>query len=900
VAWRWRRRNFEREMAEELRAHVAHRADDLEAAGTDRPRAERQARIELGSIETHKEHIRDERSLGGTRRFLEQTANDLRLGARRLRHAPLYAVFAIGSIGLGAGATTAMFSIVRDAFWAPSGIHEADRVVIAANQMEGMPSFDRAMSIADFEDYRQSQTSFDSMAAATRFSQSLSMTAGTQLVTGEAVSDAYFQTLGITSLVGRVLQPADSRPDAPLVMVLGHQVWRRWFASDPGVVGQVVRFGATSFQIVGVATREYRGLNAQTGRTTGVWISLAALSQMPVYGSPADPSTTRTRQTLLVAGRLKDEVTPSRADAEAATIGSGLDAVFPLTVARRTANETTRVPGQRQWIVRPVEQAIPRPKLIPGILVAIVALILIVACTNLANLSLARGASREAELAVRVALGASRGRLIRELCAESLIVGAGGYVLAVLFSAALIRLVTADWPALSGSTAMPDPHIGLPVLVACAIAVLVSILVFGLSPALQLSRTDVRSVTARGGATVTPSWRTERQLIGVQTVVSVTLFCAAAGLISALGAQNRMDPGIDLDHLTVARTAFRLQTWDAGRSQRAIDAVTSVNPATFGFRSLAVSSSVPFGGNLDVYAHVAPTSARLAARTLTLLIASTPQIFDVLGLPLIAGRPFDQRDIAGSDPVIVISETSALMLFGSRDVIGRDVYLRGSLNALDSKTIERRTVIGVTKDTDVQSLMSRRQEDGLVFVPLAQRYEPPSFVLASRTSEATGDLRALIRTADPDVAVDAVGSGLAILAGGWIAIRIVTGVALLLGASTLVLTMAGLFGVLSALVLRRSREIGIRKAMGADDSAIRRMILRDGARPVAAGTLMGLFLGVLVGFLLRATIPAAVQPFPLVAALIVALTVVPATLAACYFPARRAMRMDPNVTLKDG
>jgi ABC-type antimicrobial peptide transport system permease subunit len=138
------------------------------------------------------------------------------------------------------------------------------------------------------------------------------------------------------------------------------------------------------------------------------------------------------------------------------------------------------------------------------------------------------------------------------------------------------------------------------------------------------------------------------------------------------------------------------------------------------------------------------------------------------------------------------------------------------------------------------------------------------------------------------------------LGGGWVAIRIITGIALLLGTSTLVLTMAGLFGVLSALVLRRSREIGIRKAMGADNRAIRRMVIRDGARPVAAGTIVGLFLGVLVGFVLRASIPAAVQPFPAIAALMVSLTVVPATLAACYFPARRAMRMDPNVTLKDG
>ena len=898
MAWHWRRRDFEREMAEELRAHVAHRADDLEASGIERREAERQARIDLGAIETHKEHIRDERMLGRTFRFVQQTGSDLRFGARRLRHAPMYAVFAIGSIGLGAGITTAMFSIVRDVFWAPSGIHEARRVVIVANQLELMPNFERAMSTADFEDYRRSQTSFDSVTAAARFSQSLSMPARTQLTSAEAVSDTYFQTLGVTAALGRVLQPADGRPDAPLVMVLSHQSWRKWFASARNVVGQTVRFGAVQFEIIGVASREYRGLNSHPGRVTGLWIPLTALSRIPVYGSPVDPSTARTRQTLMVAGRLKRDTSAAAADAEVATIGSGLDVTLPVTASRWNGTAAIRQQAPRRWTLRPIEQAIPTQRLIPATLVAIVALVLIVACTNLANLSLARGASREAELAVRLALGASRGRLIRELCAESLIVGLGGFFVAVPIVSSLMRLAAGDWFALSGSAAASDPHLDLAVLAACATAVMLSVMVCGLWPAVRLSRTDVRAATAKGGAVVTPTWRTERRLIGVQTIVSVTLFCAAAGLISAVTTQTRMDPGIDLDHLTVARTVFRLHTWDAGRSQQAIDAITSIDRARFGFRSVALSSSVPFGSNLYVYADISPTVAGINARTTAILMSSTPQVFDALGLPLVDGRPFDERDTSASDPVIVITETSALALFGTRNVVGRDVYLKGSLNALDNKTIERRKVIGITKDTDLDSLTSRRGH--LVLVPLAQRYEPPNFVLANRTTEATGDLRALIRAADPDLAIDAIGSGLTMLGAGWVALRIVTAIALLLGASTLILTMSGLFGVLSALVLRRSREIGIRKAMGADNTAIRRMILRDGARPVFIGTVVGLFVGVLIGFVLRASLPAAVQPFPLIAALIVALTVIPSTLAACYLPARRAMTMDPNVTLKEG
>jgi hypothetical protein len=450
---------------------------------------------------------------------------------------------------------------------------------------------------------------------------------------------------------------------------------------------------------------------------------------------------------------------------------------------------------------------------------------------------------------------------------------------------------------LYGRTSTLDPHLNLQVLVASACAIGLSLIVFGLWPAFRLSRTDMRSAMATSSEIVSPSWRTERVLIRVQSAVSVALFCGAAGFIGVVFAQHRMDPGFDLDNLTVARAVFRLQAWDEARGQNAVEAITAVAPARFGYRAVALSSSLPVGADQYVYAVTATDPADISASKPSLLMASTPHILDALGIPLVAGRAFNSRDIAGTDPVVIISEASALMLFGTRNAVGLDLHMRGSLNALDQTTIEKRNVIGVTRDTDVGSLMKRGEP--LVFVPLAQRYEPPSFIVA-RGDSGSGDLRALIRAGDPDVAVDNVGSGLVMTGGAWFLARIVAGLALILGALTLALTMAGLFGVLSSVVVRRSQEIGIRRAMGADDCAIKRMVLRDGARPVASGTLIGLFLGILGGFLIRASIPSEAPPIPLIAMLIVAVTVVPATMAACYFPARRAMRVDPNITLKDG
>lgn len=886
-------------MAEELRTHIAHRADDLEAAGVPRPEAERRARVELGTVETYKEHMRDERALGGLRRFVEQTLRDLRLGARRLSHAPMYALFAIGSIGLGAGVTTAMFAVMQPVFWASSGIAEPDEVALVGTQMQGRAQWERALSPDDFSDYQRAQSSFEGLVAATKFSQPLSLPVGTQLIPGEGVTDGYFQMLGVEAALGRVLQPADGRADAPAVMVLSDQIWRRNFASNPHVVGQSVRYGGIPFEIVGVAARGYPGLNALTPRLTGVWIPVASMSRLSIYGARTGSPASRTGLTLTVAGRLKAGASVERANAEAEAFSTALDTSSPLTTTRWDGTTYTRVPGQRQWLARPVEKANPGPGIRPAILLAIVALVLLVACTNLANLSIARGTSREAELAVRLALGASRGRLIRELSAESMVVAAGGFVLALFISRSLMTLTTMDLPIFNGQNGGLDPHLSPATVAATALAVGLALLVSGVWPAFRLSRADVRSAMTKGGAIVSPSWKTERLLIRVQTAVSVALFCGAAGFISALLAMSRLDPGVDLDHMTVARTVFRLQAWDEARGQAAVNAVTSVAPDRFGFRATALSSSMPFGANIYTYASVATTPSELSPRNATLMMAATPGIFDALGVPMATGRPFDRRDVSGSDPVIVISEASALALFGSTEAVGREVYLRGAINALDDTTVEKRRVVGVTRDTDVGSLTNRKPGEGLIFVPLAQRYELPNFVIGRRHSGETGDLRGLIRAGDPDVAVDAVGSGLIMLGGAWNGARIIAAIALLLGAMTLVLTMAGLFGVLSALVSRRSREIGIRKAMGADDPAIRRMILRDGARPVASGTAIGLFLGVMGGFLMRAFIRTDAPPIALVAVAIVVCTVIPATLAACYLPARRAMRVDPNVTLKD-
>lgn len=902
MRWRQRRRDFERDMAEELASHVEHRADDLVASGLSRQEAVRRARIELGAVESHKEAARDTRAFGRTRRFFEQTGGDLRFAARRLRKAPVFALFSVVSIGVGAGVTTAMFSILYAVLWAPSGVRDADRVALLGS---GVPTWERALSLADYEDYRRAQHSFSALAAVAPTSQPVAVASATELVQGEAVTAEYFALIGVEALLGRVLQPADDRPEAPSVVVLSHRFWRTRFSGDAAVVGRAVRIGGAPFEVVGVAPREYAGLSPSPMRKANFWIPLSSVSRTGTAESPLERPDDRARLLLSVVGRMAPRASVAEANAEASGLGNRLDQSFPLTTVIMTSNGQMRYPGARRWLVRPIENLSGgRDVLINRIGIAlftIIGLVLAVACTNLANLSLARGAGRQQELAVRLALGASRGRLVRELAAESALIGIVGFGLAMLVSVPIMSLAATEAPIFNGTPALIDPHLTGAAVIIAAMAVALALVVCGLWPAVRLSRTDVRSVIASGDASGTAPWRGQRTLIRWQVVVSVAFFCTAAVFISALLAQTRHDSGVDLDHLTVARTAFRLPRWDEARARRAIDAITTTPPATFGFRAVAATSSVPFGGKVSVTALLTPDSGSPTHGKFTLLLSSTPGIFDALGIPIVQGRPFDQRDVAGKLPVVVISETSAKQLFGTANAIGHTLTMRGGTNAIDQKTVETRTVIGVTRDTDTWTLMIGGRRSGMAFVPIAQRYEQTSFIVArSVVGEAgAGSLRALIRSADQDVAVESTGSGLVMLGGTWVVVRIIAGVSLSIGVVTLVLTMAGLSGVLAHVVLHRTREIGIRKALGADVNAIIWLVIKDGARPVVSGTAIGLGLGILGGFLVRAAIPISAVPVQPLAILIVVIAVVPATLLACYVPARRAARVDPNLTLKD-
>ena len=821
---------------------------------------------------------------------------DFALGARRLLATPLFLIFAVVSLALGIAVTTAVYSVLYSLLWQPLDITDPQGVMFVTAPVAGGGPFGwrGVMSRADFRDLTEGQSSFSDLTASTSFSQSLASDRVSEIVDGEAVTGNYFRTLGITALLGRTLQPADDTA-AARVVVISHRLWGSRFDADPQIIGRAVRLGAQSFEVVGVAPRSFAGLEHKGGPYAAVWIPARA-GQAFSNNSVTDPED-RDRRQLSVLGRLSQGRTAQTAAAELAAIAERLDAGFPIHVVVQDGGQRI-VP--RRWsgalVTDPDLDALPAR--VDLLVLGLVALVLVVACTNLANLMLARGTMRQHEIAVRRALGASRWRLIRELSVESVIVAVLGGFVALMVTRVLLVLMTVDLPVPRGTFSL-EPRLNRPALLVTSGALLLSLLVFGLEPAVQLTRKTVAADLSGASGTVgVPRSRRQRMLIRWQVAISTCFFLIAAILARIILTEIRSDPGIALNRLALATIQFKLQGWDETRARHAIEVALDAARRGSGIESVSASSGMPFGLMMTPFAELSTPDkpiVRGGRYEDGYVLASTPEIFRTLGVQILRGRPFDLRDDAGARPVAVVSEHGARALFGSADAVGREVLAQ--VWARPPATTF--TIIGVARDTDTDRRMSRR--GATLYVPLAQHYEP-NLALVARTSgdpaAAAHILQMAVRQADPDLSTGTAGPATMLLAGQFVAARVGGMLAAALGLLTLLLSMIGLYGVQSHIVARRTREVGVRMALGARDRQIERMVLREGFAPVMQGLVLGLFFGVLARLGLRALIVAPIEIFDPLAFSVIPVVLVAAAFFACYMPARRAARVDPNVALR--
>jgi len=604
-------------------------------------------------------------------------------------------------------------------------------------------------------------------------------------------------------------------------------------------------------------------------------------------------------------------VTVEAASSELWRLAAAVDVERPRRVSGASGS------GSRLWLAKSVLLIAEEGNIVRRfgyVIIGLVALVLVVACTNLSNLLLARGAVRRQDFAVRRALGASRWRLVREQLAESGLVALAGAAGAIVVILALRLLWNGDIPIGQNRAVPITPGLSPTAVAAATCALLLSLIVFGLEPALQLSRVqDVRSQLADGsGGMGAPRTRRHGLLLRWQVAISTGFFVIAILCVRHTVAEALHDPGIDLDRLAVGTidlatlqmddfSDLATLTWDATRVRRTVDRIIEETAKEHALVAASVSTGLPFGtpaGSLLAVLHRTDAgSAKAREGEKMPAVAATPSIFLTLGVPITKGRGFDKRDDEAAKPVIVLSEHAARTMFGTTDAVGRQLTLTVVVRGRRASS-GTATVIGIARDTDVGQLFLRND---LVYVPLAQQLSS----LVTLTGRARGDadqavaaVRAVVRRVDSDLPVQRAGTARVVLTGPSVFLRTIGILALSLGGVTLLLAMVGLYGIQSLIVAHRTREMGIRVSLGATPANIKKMVLKEGYRPVIEGLLIGLFIGLAGRTIVRSylvTNLSVVDPWMLFLAPIPVLF---ATFFACYLPAHRAALVDPNVALR--
>ena len=824
---------------------------------------------------------------------------------RRLGATPLFTLFAVLTLAAGIGVTTAVYSVVRAVLSPPSGVRDPGTLVYLFHYPCCSGPI-HSLAWPDFQDFRDRQTVFGRVAAFSALRQTVVAAGGSETAFGEIVSGEYFNVLGVNAALGRTLQPQDDEPGAPLVVVLSHGVWQRLFGGRPDVVGETVRMGGRVFEVVGVAPASFRGLFNSGLIPSSVWVPLRTATEFRVFGT-AEELQSRERHWLRVVGRLDDGRTVDEAATEATLIAGQLDAESPIgqDITDRRFRSVYAI--SRPWAVRSmvdlrmnitVDETVGW---LAAIVMASIGLVLMVACTNLANLLLARGSLRRQEMAVRLALGASRWRLVRETVVESGLLAVAGGLVGLALARVLLILIGSGVSAGPGVTLAVQPRLDAVVLLVSLAATLIALFVAGMAPALQSARADVRSaLAAESGQAALPRWRGRRLLIAGQVAVSVVLLATASLFLTQIVAEGRIDTGLDLDRIVVAEVDFAEQGIDETRTRQVIAGVIGQLSNRGDVEAAAVSSGLPIGLTTPGGILRAPGQDPVFVG----FVAATPEIFGTLGVSIARGRPLDARDVAGAEPVMVIDEAAARKAFGTIEVVGRQIEVeRRRWVGQAPQPPHVRTIVGVASASDPGT----GRENAVMYLPLDQQFEP-RLVFSARAAD--GDptplvavLRSAIRAAGPDLGITRIGTGEDTVLPPNLFPRIAAGLSGVLGAFALVVALAGLYGVLSHLVARRTREIGLRMALGASRPQILTLVVREGLSPVVLGVVAGGGLG----WLARAGVQpnllrlAAMRELP--AAGVWGLAAVPVLLLAvgllaCYLPARRAAHVDPNVALR--
>jgi putative ABC transport system permease protein len=873
------RSRMESEMDAELRFHMEARAEDLMRGGLPSAEAMRQARIEFGGIERVKEEGREARGV----RFFDEMIQDLRYTIRTLNKSRGFTVVAVFTLALGIGATTSMFSVVYNLVFDPFPFKDADRlVVIHINDLKEQSDNDRSeFSIPEFLDYRQQNHVFEDMIGEYSTIVSFDDGGSTRRFGATYVTGNTFEFFGVPAMLGRGITPEDAKPGAPPVFVIGEELWKLEFSSDTKILGKSFLVDGRRRTLVGIMPERF---HAAADRP--MW--------MPLALSPSAEGTTPEAKApiqLWAIARLKPGVTLQAASSEFRVLANGISKVYPKAYPEKFSVSVQKL----------TDDEVGQFKVMLYALLGAVTILLLIACSNVANLLLAKATSREREIAVRVSLGASPRRLIRQLLAESFVLAALACIAGCILAYFGLKGISAIIPLWS----IPrEAVIGMnPVVLAFAVAISVlTTLICGLAPAFHTLRGNLHELLMGSGKGVNASFRHgsfRAALVIVEVALSVVLLVGAGLFTRSFVAFTRIDLGFSAKQILFAEMAVPQERKESVEEKKLLfDQVLPRVRALPGVISVAAAYSLPpsWGHASDVTV----PGRKHAEHWYTRYELCSTGYFETLGLHLLRGRVLSDSDIASARHVMVANETLARQFFPGMDPIGQKIKLNNFDEDDDAPHDAYFEIVGVVGDF---SNWDPRKPS-----PLPEALLPYTIfahgerILLARVAVPPDTLLPAIRreiwAVDPKIAITWDGTLQSILAeNSYVEPQFylsTTGAFAVIG---LLLVVIGVFSVMAYTVSLRTHEIGIRMALGAAPGNILKMVLAKGVKLIAAGLVIGL----LASFGLTRFIASQVWGIsvsdPLTFASVTAIVVLVGFMA-CFLPARRAAHVDPMVALK--
>jgi predicted permease len=878
----------ERRMEEEFAFHVDMETSRRVATGIGQDEARRGALVAFGGLEQHRESMRDDRGA----RWLSDLSVDIRYALRGMRRSPGFALAVALTLGLGVGVNGITFGMVNSLLLRPLPVSQPDRLVGLYTRDTRSGDYGQ-LAWDDYVDLRDRSGIFDGLAGRTDgpLNMVLPTTGGSQpvadLVWGEFVTENYFSVIGMRAELGRLFTESDAPQGANAFAVLSYDAWKTRFQGDPGVVGRVVRLNGTPFTITGVTPEGFRGI-----RTFGFWTEVWAPIGMhrTLLPGSAQLLSGRGAGWLMAIGRLKEGSTQERAQEASTRFAQQLALEYPATHERLGLTLLSAAAGfDNPSFVKP--DALQLASAL-GVFASLIMLLII--CANLANLQMARSAARSREFAIRLSLGCSRPRLVRQLGIEALLLALPGALIAAAMTGMSPVIESYMVPRLQFRVGF-NPTVDIRVAVFTAAVALLAVALFGLAPALKAARPAlVSSLSSVAGGRRQRTWGTRGLLVVSQLALSVVLLVAGTLFVRSLVLARAADVGFNPSDRVLLSANVSLQGYDATRGLRFYSDVLDRVRANPAVTSASWMFPVPFdtyGRSRALYVDGMGGNAPDQTTSFDLSVADVGFV-DALGLRLAAGRGFTIADSSGAPPVMIVSQQLAARLWPGQDPIGRRARDGGASGP-------EITVIGVVGDAKFATIGPASQ--ARVYLPLRQHYRGwQTLVIHARGNAAliTRDASSIVSSLDPALPTFGATTMRASVASGFSTQQTAAALGGFFGLLALMIASIGLYAVVAGSVTEKTREIGVRMALGASPGGVMRFVITSGARLGLVGFVVGLTGAFGVAMTMRSLLvgvsPIDPVTFGLVPAILVAVVFI-----ATFLPARRAVRLDPVAALRN-